>query len=41
MLRTRLCDLLGIEVPIIQAPLGGQSMDLPATVCAAGGRRLP
>jgi NAD(P)H-dependent flavin oxidoreductase YrpB (nitropropane dioxygenase family) len=42
MLRTRLCDLLGIEVPIIQGPLGvpwGQSMDLPAAVCAAGGLR--
>ena len=40
MLRTRLCDLLGIEVPVIQGPLGGpwrQSMDLPAAVCAAGG----
>ena len=40
MLRTRLCDLLGIEAPIIQGPLGGpwgQSMDLPAAVCAAGG----
>jgi enoyl-[acyl-carrier protein] reductase II len=40
MLRTRLCDLLGIEVPIIQGPLGGpwgQSMNLPAAVCAAGG----
>jgi enoyl-[acyl-carrier protein] reductase II len=40
MLRTRLCDLLGIEVPVIQGPIGGpweQSMELPAAVCAAGG----
>ena len=40
MLRTRLCDLLGIDAPIIQGPLGGpwrQAMELPAAVCAAGG----
>jgi enoyl-[acyl-carrier protein] reductase II len=40
VLRTPLCELLGIEVPVIQGPLGGpweQSMELPAAVCGAGG----
>jgi len=40
MLRTRACEVLGIEVPIVQAPLGGpweQGMELPAAVCEAGG----
>ncbi len=40
MLRTRACEVLGIEVPIVQGPLGGpweQGMELPAAVCEAGG----
>ena len=40
MLRTSVCDLLNIDVPIVQGPLGGpwpQGMELPAAVCAAGG----
>ncbi|HEX2054155.1 MAG TPA: nitronate monooxygenase [Actinomycetota bacterium] len=40
MLSTPLCDLLGIEVPIIQGPLGGPwevSADLVAAVSSAGG----
>jgi NAD(P)H-dependent flavin oxidoreductase YrpB (nitropropane dioxygenase family) len=38
MLRTRLCDLLGIEVPIIAAPMGFLSgPELAAAVCNAGG----
>lgn len=37
-LRTRLCDLLDIEVPIIQAPIGGASVPaLAAAVSNAGG----
>ncbi|MFI2435955.1 NAD(P)H-dependent flavin oxidoreductase [Streptomyces sp. NPDC018693] len=38
MLRTPLCDLLGIEVPVIGAPFGPlEEVDLAAAVCAAGG----
>jgi enoyl-[acyl-carrier protein] reductase II len=40
MLQTRMCQLLGIGVPIIQGPIGGpweQSMQLAAAVCEAGG----
>ena len=39
MLRTRLCDLLGIEIPIICAPMGPSitSPELAATVSNAGG----
>jgi enoyl-[acyl-carrier protein] reductase II len=38
MLRTPLCDLLGIEVPIILAPFGPwEQVELAATVCQAGG----
>jgi nitronate monooxygenase len=35
--RTRLCDLLGIDVPIVQAPIGGASVPaLAAAVSEAG-----
>ena len=38
MLKTPLCDLLGIEVPIICAPFGPwHQVDLAAAVCEAGG----
>ncbi|HEX5502523.1 MAG TPA: nitronate monooxygenase [Thermomicrobiales bacterium] len=38
MLHTRLCDLLGIEHPIISAPMAGSATaDLAAAVSAAGG----
>ena len=38
MLRTPLCDLLGIDVPIIGAPFGPwHQVELAAAVCAAGG----
>jgi NAD(P)H-dependent flavin oxidoreductase YrpB (nitropropane dioxygenase family) len=38
VIRTRLCDLLGIEVPILQAPIGGVSNPrLAAAVSNAGG----
>jgi nitronate monooxygenase len=38
MLRTRLCDLLGIEHPIISAPMAGSTdATLAAAVSAAGG----
>lgn len=38
MLHTRLCDVLGIEHPIISAPMAGASgADLAAAVSAAGG----
>src|SRR5262245_57541908 len=38
MLRTPLCDLLGIDVPILCAPFGPwEQVDLAAAVCAAGG----
>jgi enoyl-[acyl-carrier protein] reductase II len=38
MIRTPLCDLLGIEVPVICAPFGPwDEVDLAAAVCAAGG----
>ena len=38
MLRTRLCDLLGIEHPIIQASLGPwSSAEVVAAVSNAGG----
>jgi enoyl-[acyl-carrier protein] reductase II len=37
MLRTGLCDLLGIDVPIVLAPSGPwDEVDLAASVCAAG-----
>lgn len=37
MLRTPLCDLLGIEVPIVCAPFGPwDQVDLAAAVCGAG-----
>jgi enoyl-[acyl-carrier protein] reductase II len=38
MLKTRLCDLLGIEVPIILAPMGTcTSAELAAAVSEEGG----
>ena len=38
MLRTPLCELLGIEHPIIQAPIWpAASPELAAAVCNAGG----
>ncbi len=38
MLRTPLCDLLGIEVPILCAPFGPwDEVELAAAVCGAGG----
>jgi enoyl-[acyl-carrier protein] reductase II len=38
MLRTPLCDLLGVDVPIICAPFGPwNQVDLAAAVCEAGG----
>jgi enoyl-[acyl-carrier protein] reductase II len=40
MFRTPVCDVLGIDVPIIQGALGGpwhQAMELPAAVSEAGG----
>jgi nitronate monooxygenase/enoyl-[acyl-carrier protein] reductase II len=40
MLRTPVCDVFGIEVPVVMGPLGGpwpQAMELPAAVCRAGG----
>src|SRR5437763_11036834 len=38
MLRTRLCDLLGIEHPILNAPMAGAAgAELAAAVSAAGG----
>ena len=39
MLKTRLCDILGIDVPIIQAPMGGGTTNaaLAAAVSNAGG----
>lgn len=37
-MRTVICDLLGIEVPIVQAPMGGAATSpLAAAVCNAGG----
>ena len=37
-MRTPLCDVLGIDVPIICAPFGPwDSVDVAAAVCAAGG----
>ena len=37
-MRTPLCDLLGIDVPVISAPFGPwDSVDLAAAVCEAGG----
>src|SRR5262249_18179005 len=37
MLRTRLCDLLGISVPIVLAPFGPwEQVDLAAAVCESG-----
>lgn len=41
MLRTRLCDLLGIELPLLNAPMGGAATgELAAAVSAAGGLGL-
>jgi nitronate monooxygenase len=42
MLRTRLCDLLGIEVPIVAAPMAPNitDLDLAAAVSNAGGLAL-
>ncbi|HLZ72852.1 MAG TPA: nitronate monooxygenase family protein [Dehalococcoidia bacterium] len=42
MLRTRLCDLLGIEIPILNAPMGGgpANGELAAAISAAGGLGL-
>lgn len=42
MLHTRICDLLGIEVPILNAPMGGgpANGELAAAVSAAGGLGL-
>jgi nitronate monooxygenase len=42
MLRTRLCDLLGIEVPIVAAPMAPNitDLDLAAAVSNAGGLGL-
>jgi nitronate monooxygenase len=38
MIHTRLCDLLGIDHPILNAPMGGTATaDLAAAVSAAGG----
>src|SRR5438552_3712820 len=39
MLRTRLCDLLGVEVPVIAAPMGAPitGPELAAAVSSAGG----
>ena len=38
MLKTRLCDLLGIDHPIISAPMGsGAGAELVAAVSEAGG----
>ena len=37
MLRTPLCDLLGIDVPVICAPFGPwEQVELAAAVCEAG-----
>jgi NAD(P)H-dependent flavin oxidoreductase YrpB (nitropropane dioxygenase family) len=37
MLRTPLCDLLGISVPIVLAPFGPwDQVDLAAAVCGSG-----
>jgi nitronate monooxygenase len=42
MLRTRICDLFGIEAPILNAPMGGGPAggELAAAVSAAGGLGL-
>jgi nitronate monooxygenase len=38
MLRTRLCDLLGVVHPIVSAPMGsGAGAELAAAVSEAGG----
>jgi nitronate monooxygenase/enoyl-[acyl-carrier protein] reductase II len=38
VLRTPLCELLGIDVPIVGAPFGPwEQVDLAAAICAAGG----
>jgi enoyl-[acyl-carrier protein] reductase II len=38
MLRTPLCELLGIEVPIVGAPFGPwEQVELAAAICEAGG----
>jgi enoyl-[acyl-carrier protein] reductase II len=37
MLRTSLCDLLGIDAPVICAPFGPwEQVELAAAVCKAG-----
>jgi enoyl-[acyl-carrier protein] reductase II len=36
-MRTPVCDLLGIDVPVMQAPFGPRDqVDLAAAVCEAG-----
>lgn len=46
-LRTRLCEMLGVEVPVVQAPIGSASCpELATAVSDAGGlgmlaHRLP
>ncbi|MGZ4757347.1 MAG: nitronate monooxygenase, partial [Acidimicrobiia bacterium] len=42
MLHTRLCDLLGIEHPVLNAPMGGGDApaELAAAVSEAGGLGL-
>ena len=42
MLKTRLCDLLGVEFPIISAPMGPDiaGPELAAAVSGAGGLGL-
>ena len=38
MLKTRICDLLGIELPIVSAGMGGVALSrLAAAVSEAGG----
>jgi NAD(P)H-dependent flavin oxidoreductase YrpB (nitropropane dioxygenase family) len=39
LVRTKLCDILGIDVPILQAPMGrtGMMTRLAAAVSNAGG----
>ena len=37
-MRTRVCDVLGIDVPVVCAPFGPwDEVDLAAAVCEAGG----
>jgi NAD(P)H-dependent flavin oxidoreductase YrpB (nitropropane dioxygenase family) len=39
MLRTRLCELLSIEIPVVGAPMGPEitSLELAAAISNAGG----